>query len=304
MTGLSRKDHIDLLGASVLIAVSASNGLNQALIKFVNAGLAPVFQAGLRSLLAIIPVLLFAWWMRKSLTLRDGSLIPGILAGLCFAFEFLLLYNALDFTTVSRASIFFYTMPIWAAIGAHFFIPGDRLTPTRILGLAIAFLGVVLALAHNAEPASDRAFLGDVLCLVAAVFWAAILFLARTTRLSRACPEMQLLYQLVVSAIVLLALAPLFGEAIREFTPLIGGVLAIQVFGVVGIGFLAWFWVLSVYPASSMASFGFLSPVFGVLFGWIIFDESLSGLTLVSLAMVGCGIVLVSRKPRSVEVSS
>jgi drug/metabolite transporter (DMT)-like permease len=296
---LERKDRIDLFGASVLVSLSAVMGLNQVLIKLVNSGLQPVFQAGLRSLFAILPVLIFALLMRKKISISDGSFWPGMLAGLFFATEFLLLFLALDYTTVARASIFFYTMPFWAAIGAHFFISGERLSVVRIIGLVLAFFGVVLALSENASPASENALLGDIFCIVGAVFWAGILLLARATKLSRACPEMQLLYQLLVSSFVLLALSPLFGEPVREFTPTIAAIFAFQVIGVACIGFLTWFWILSIYPASDMASFGFLAPVFGVIFGGLVLGENITFNIVIALALVGTGITLVNRKSRT-----
>ncbi|KAA3622258.1 MAG: EamA family transporter, partial [Proteobacteria bacterium] len=138
---------------------------------------------------------------------------------------------------------------------------------------------------------------GDLMCLAAAAFWAGIALVARVTRLSRASPHMQLLYQLGVSGIVLTAAAPLAGDMVLDPTPLILGIFAFQSLVIVAIGFTVWFWVLSVYPASDMASFGFLSPVFGVLFGWLIFDETISVNVLLALAMVGAGIYLVNRKP-------
>ena len=110
---------------------------------------------------------------------------------------------------------------------------------------------------------------------------------------------MQLLYQLAVSAVVLLAAAPFFGETVRELTPLIGGIFAFQVVIVVSFGFLVFFWVLRHYPASDMAAFTFLAPLFGVLAGWIILDEPVSASILGALALVGTGIVLVNWKPRA-----
>ncbi|MEM7209116.1 MAG: DMT family transporter [Pseudomonadota bacterium] len=299
---MERKDRVDLFGAIMLVATSATYGLNQALIKIVNGGLQPVFQAGLRSLFAILPILIFAWLTKKKLSLTDGSFPPALIAGSFFAGEFILLYQALDYTTVARASIFFYTMPFWAAIGAHFLIPGERLTWLRSGGLVLAFIGVILALSNNAEPATDKAFVGDLFCLLGAILWAGILLIARTTKFSRACPEMQLLYQVAISSVILLAVAPFFGELVRDFTPAIAGIFAIQVLGVVCVGFLTWFWLLSIYPASDMASFGFLAPVFGVFFGWLIFDEALGWVTILALLLVGIGIVLVNRKPKAITV--
>jgi len=168
----------------VLVLFSALLGLNQVLVKLVNAGMHPVFQAGLRSACAFIPVLLFALFMRRRLSISDGSLLPGIVAGCLFALEFTVVFIGIDLTSVARASVLFYTMPIWVAVAAHFLIPGETLTERRVTGLALACVGVVVALAYNSNPASDKSLSGDLFCLLGSVLWAAIALLARTTRVS------------------------------------------------------------------------------------------------------------------------
>lgn len=293
-----RKDHIDALGALLLVFVSALMGINQVMVKIVNAGFHPVFQAGLRSACAFVPMLGYAWLAGRPLTIRDGSFWPGMLAGVFFGAEFLLLFQALDYTSVSRASIFFYTMPFWTAVAAHFLIPGEKLSAVRTTGLLLAISGVTLALYDNRFPATGAALIGDLFCLLGAVFWAGIVIVARTTRLSKACPEMQLLYQLSVSALILLIVAPQLGDPVRQLSPAIVGLFSLQVLVVVCVGFLIWFWVLSVYPASNMASFSFLAPLFGVIFGWWILDEPMDLTIVVALALVSAGVVLVNRRRR------
>ncbi|MEM7508547.1 MAG: DMT family transporter [Pseudomonadota bacterium] len=294
--GAPRKDRIDLTGAVMLIWFSALMGLNQPLIKLVNTGLAPVFQAGLRSACAILPVLLYAWLTRKRLGFGGGTLGPGLICGVLFSVEFVMLFTALEFTTASRSAIFFYTMPFWLALGAHVLIPGERLTPIRLLGLGLAIAGVAVALADWGTQAGPDAWIGDLLCLAAALCWAVLALMMRTTALARTSPEMQLLYQLGISAVLLLALAPFLGPLVREMTPALAGIFAFQVLAVVSFGFLGWFWVLSIYPPAKMASFSFLAPVFGVGFGWLILGEALRPSLLVALALVGVGIYLVNRR--------
>ncbi|MEM0988872.1 MAG: DMT family transporter [Pseudomonadota bacterium] len=294
-----RKDRIDATGALTLVVFSFLMGLNQVLIKLANAGFSPAFQAGLRSACAFLPVLLFAWFMRRRLSVRDGSFWPGIMAGLFFASEFLLLFSALEYTTVNRASVFFYTMPVWVAVAAHFLIPGERLTPRRVAGLVLAVAGVALALMARAPQAGPDAMIGDLMCLAGAVLWAGIALTARLTAFSRAEPEMQLLYQLAVSAVVLLAVAPAFGPLIREVTPSIIGIFSFQVLVVVAFGFAVWFTLLRIYPASDMTAFSFLAPVFGVLCAWLILDEALTPQVVGALALVALGIVFVSWKPKT-----
>lgn len=296
---MERRSRIDSLGAALLLGFTLLMGLNQVLVKIVNDGLAPIFQAGLRSACAFPVVLLFALLARRRLALGDGSLLPGILTGLLFAAEFLLFFRAVELTTIAHAAILFYTMPVWVAVAAHVLIPGERLTPQRLLGLGLALGGVGVALLqHGQANLPPRALLGDLMCLLAALCWAGIALTARLTPLARSSPEMQLLYQLAVSAPVLLALSPLDGPVLRDLTPGLAAIFAFQVLAVVCVGFLTWFWVLKIYPASDMAAFGFLSPVFGVLFGWAILGEPLTGAILLSLLLTGGGIFLVAWRPR------
>lgn len=299
---MEKKTNIDTVGAMLLVGFSILLGMNQVMIKLVNEGMNPVFQAGLRSACAIVPVFLIALWRGKKLTFSDGSLWPGMLAGIAFAFEFFLLFQALDYTSVGRSSILFYTMPVWVAVAAHFLIDGERMSKRRAAGLALAVIGIAVALLNNDQKAGPNALLGDVFALLAATGWAAIAILARVTKLSKSTPEMQLIYQLIVSAPILLVVAFYFGETFREMTPMLWGVFTFQVLAVVSAGFVLWFWILSIYPASDMASFAFLTPLFGVLFGWIVFDEQLSWSIVLALIFVGAGIYLVNKKmPRKLS---
>lgn len=286
---------VDLTGALLLISFSLLLGLNQALVKLVNAGLEPFAQAGLRSLAAFLPVLLYALVMRKRLSIKDGSLGLGLLNGLFFAIEFALLFAALDLSSVTRVSLLFYTMPLWVAIGAHFLIPGEQLTARRLLGLSIALTGVALALLQGSGDTSGQ-WLGDVFSLLGAGFWAGIALLLRTTRLSQVSPEMNLLYQLGVSGVLLTLCSWLFFEPIRDPTPLIWSIFAFQVIFIACIGFLMWIWLLNIYPVSDMASFSLLTPLFAIGFGWLIFADEITPLFLLALALVLLGLWLVNRR--------
>ncbi|MFT6751014.1 MAG: drug/metabolite transporter (DMT)-like permease [Candidatus Azotimanducaceae bacterium] len=291
----NRKDRMDLLAISFLIGFNIILGLNQALVKLVNAGFSPLFQGGLRSLCALLPVLIFAMIMRRRLSVNDGSLSWGMLNGFFFSIEFGLLFIALDYTTVARVSLFFYMMPVWVTIAAHFLIPEEPLNRNKLMGLVLAVLGVTVGFSGNLGEAGKDAWLGDMLALFGGMFWAAIAMITRL-KLNRVSSEMNLLYQLFVSGILLTLLALFLGEPVREPTAMIYGILAFQVIVIVSIGFLVWFWVLLTYPVSNMASFSLLTPIFGVFFGWLIFDDVITPVLGIALLLVGAGIILINRR--------
>ena len=291
---MNKKNNIDLTGGVVLISFSMLLGLNQTLVKIVNYGIHPIFQVGLRSLIATIPVLIFCILFKKKISIRDGSLIPGIICGAIFALEFVLLFFALEFTSVARSSILFYSMPVWLGIAAHFLIKNEKLNSKKLLGFLISVIAVSIAI-FTKNDLGEGGIIGDVFALCASFLWAAIVLIVRTTKLNRSCPEMQLLYQLIVSSIVILPISYYFGFYFREINIGITIIFIFQAVVIVAAGFLIWFWTLSIYPATSIASFSFFGPIFGVFFGWLILKEEISILIFLSLALVSCGIYLINK---------
>lgn len=291
---MEEKRAIDPAGAAALTGFALLLAFNQVVIKLTGEGFAPVFQAGLRSAGAALVVLL---WMRVRglpVTAPRAAILWGVLSGLVFAFEFTCLYIALDLTTVARASIIFYSMPVWLGLAAHLWLPGERITRPGALGMALAMGGVALALADRSN--GQASLMGDLLALIAAFGWAGIILLLRMTPLSRMAPVMQLLVQVVVSAPVLLAVAPLFGPLTRDPGALHVAGLAFQAVFVVGLGYIVWFHLMSVFRASGVASFSFLSPVFAVVFGWAILGEHIGPPVWIALVLVALGLVLINRK--------
>jgi drug/metabolite transporter (DMT)-like permease len=299
------KSHVDAFGIISLTGFALLLGFNQVVIKVTNDGLQPVFFAALRSLGGA--VLIYAWirWRRIDLTLPRSTWGAGVLIGTVFASEFICLFLALDLTTVTRTSVLLYTMPIWLALAAHVLIPGERLTVVKSIGLALAFAGMVVALVSRGGSGGEATLAGDLLALVAAVFWAGIALIVRTTALKTVSAEVQLLWQLVISAPILLLAAVFFGPFLRDPAPIHWAGLGFQIVAVVSAGFLFWLWLLKIYPASSVAAFAFLTPIFGVSLGWLILGEPIGPGILVALVLVSAGLVLINRPaPKSEQESA
>ncbi len=290
-----RKDRLDGVGLGALGAVTLLLAFNQIIVKEVNSGIQPVFFAGLRSALAVGFV--WGWLQYRGLwgRVRLADLGPGLAIGAIFAAEFLCLFMALDLTSVSRASVIFYSMPVWMGLLGHFFLPGERLNAVRALGLLLAFLGTAWAI-WSRNPGGEGSLLGDLFALGGAWGWAGTAFLARKTRLREAGPEAQLFWMVLVSAPLLLIAAPAFGPLLRDIQPAHWGWLIFQSSVVVAGGFISWLWLLSVYPTATVASFSFLTPLFAILLGHIIYDEILTVPLIVAFLLVAAGIILINRR--------
>jgi drug/metabolite transporter (DMT)-like permease len=83
---------------------------------------------------------------------------------------------------------------------------------------------------------------------------------------------------------------------IRQMTVLVAASLVYQTVWVAFITYLVWFWLITRHAVSRLASFTFLTPLFGVLAGGVLLDEPLTGRLLAALVLVGLGIYLVNRR--------
>ena len=289
---------LDASAVGAMVLLSALWGFQQIAVKLAAPDVPLVLQGALRSLIAA--ALLVAWARVRGIPLaeRDGTLRPGLVAGLAFAAEFAMIYAGLAYTTAARMVVFLYLAPCLTALGLSLFVPGERLRAVQWLGIALAFAGIVLAFADG-FAAPDRATLvGDALGALAALLWSATTVLIRATKLARISATKVLFYQLAVSAALLpLASLALSEPGVRAWTPVAVASLLYQSAIVAFASYLTWFWLLTRYLAGRLAVFSFLTPLFGVAFGRLILADPVSPALLGAAAMVGAGIALVNLPP-------
>jgi drug/metabolite transporter (DMT)-like permease len=200
--------------------------------------------------------------------------------------------------------VFIYLSPFLIALLMPRVAATERLGWVALSGLLIAFSGVVWAFAEgfSAPAAGPLQWLGDALGVLAACMWAGTTLTVRASALNQAPAEQTLMFQLVVSGVVLGASALLIGERWpAHISPLGWGSLAFQIAIVTFASYLLWFWLIRHYPATRISVFTLLTPVFGLLAGVLLLDEPLTTRLVLGLLAVVTGIVLVSRPARSAK---
>lgn len=291
-TDLTRRP-LDGTAIGLMVVLCMCWGLQQVAIKVAVHDVGPVMQAGVRSAIASVLVLAFALWRGTSLTLRDGTLPGGLMAGVLLGIEFLCIFIGLGHTTASRMAVFLYTAPIFTALGLHVFVPGEHLRLRQWAGIGIAFAGMVLAFADGMlHPAAGPS---TSLGVLAGVLWSATTLVVRASRLSEAPAAKTLLYQLAVSAALLLAMAAGTGQAwTADLTPTALASLAYQSVLIAFASYLTWFWLLRRYLASRLSVFSFLTPLFGAAFGVLLLHDPVGLRFALAAALVLSGILLVN----------
>lgn len=291
----SQSDRLSLAAAGLMVILCASWGLNHPIMKWMYRDVSPLLSAALRSIIAVAALMIYA--RIKGIQLRAPHL-PWhhcLILGGFFSVEFVLLYIGFDLTLASRGAVFLYLQPVFTALGAHYFIPGDRLNLGRSIGLAVAFIGAAWVLTGG--PEAGRASLaGDIMCVLGGVMWAGINVYTRAQLVGRVSFHTGLFWQLGPSIPILLA-ASFFLETPRlDVTWGFVGGMAYQALAVAFVSYLLFYMLLYRYPASKLAAFTFLTPVFGVLFSNLLMDDPLHFRLLGGLVLVSAGVWLVNRR--------
>src|SRR3954463_9312969 len=280
---------------ALMLMLCVSWGFNQIAVKLVLPDVPPMLQALVRSLGALPVLFIIGWFRGVKFFERDGTLWPGVIAGLIFGVEFVLIYRGLQWTSASRAAVFLYTAPFFVALGSYVFL-GERLRAAQWGGLALSFAGVALAIGVPQANVDAKVLLGDLLIVAGGALWAATTLIVKTTALIKAPAEKGLGYQVALSIPILAAAAWLSGETISHVPgPLSLALLAYQAFWVVGLTFLLWFALVKTYSASKLSAFTFVTPLFGVAAAYFILHDTLTIAFGVAALLVIAGLYLVNR---------
>src|SRR5271154_3064851 len=183
---------------ALMLMLCLSWGFNQIAVKLALPDIPPLLQGTIRSMAALPVLLLIARFRGVKILGRDGTLGPGLFAGLLFGLEFVLIYRGLLLTSASRAVVLLYTAPFFVALGSYRFL-GERLRASQWAGLALCFVGVALAIGVPQADVDAEVLWGDLLIVGGGALWGATTLMVKASRLGQAPPEKALAYQVAIS---------------------------------------------------------------------------------------------------------
>lgn len=199
------------------------------------------------------------------------------------------IFLSLRTITAGESSILTFTNPLLVIIFSTLFLR----TKYRIfqwLGVIVGFLGVFITLGASLDVHQIGTFLG----LFSAVSWATATLLLKKWG-SAIDTWVLTAYQMLFGGILLLLSSFVFEQVKISLT-------TVSIFIVLWLAFMAsivqfaiWFFLLQKEDSGKVSSFLFLAPFFGVIFGWLLLDETLHISTLVGGSLILLGIYLVNK---------
>lgn len=293
---MDERQALDAKASFLMLGLCIILGLQQVVLKLAATDISPIMQIALRSGLSALLVYPLIKLPQGEKLFAKSYLRPACLVAFLFAAEFVMVAEALRYTSASHTVMMLYTAPIFTALGLHFKFPAERLSKLQWSGILLAFLGIIVTfIGRDASHQNlKEVILGDLLALMAGIFWAMTTISLRMSKLGDVHPTQTLFYQLLGGFILMFPLAYLMGQAEIKWSMLTWSSLAFHTLIVSFFSLMLWFWLLRHYLASRLGVFSFLTPIFGMLFAVIFLGEQLEFNFIIGTILVMLGICVVS----------
>lgn len=279
------------LALPALLAGATAIALAPIFVRLSETG--PVSTAFYRLFLSLPPLWLAVTLFDRAIgTRRVASRMPWLaLSGFCFAADLATWHWSIVLTSVSSATLFANFAPIWVTLGAWLFL-GERIAGGFIAGLVIALSGAALVMGVSMGVGNQLA--GDLLAMVAGVFYGGYLLLTKFTRAQLSTATV-MFYSAVASAACLLPAAWL-SEGVTWPASLDGWLVLVAlalVSHVGGQGLIAF--SLAHLPVAFSSVALLFQPVLATAFAWWLLAEPIGWWQGVGGIVVLAGIAIAHR---------
>jgi drug/metabolite transporter (DMT)-like permease len=287
----------DSVGVATYVLLCFIWGSTWLVIKVGYGGLGPLTVAGWRFALAglimsaLMP-LLNAPWPRG----RTEWLLVSWVGVVLFAADYGLIYWSEQYIDSSLTAILFATLPLATIAFAHVYIPGDRITPRKLAGTLLAFIGVAALFGDRVRIDASQA--GPMLTVIAATVCAAAAGVASKRHGGSLHPAALNGPAMLIGSAVLIAAAFALGERPRlprnVETWLAIGYLAVS--GSV-ISFLGYFSLLKRWSVTSLSFIAVFTPPIALGLGFVFLEERPTVWTAVGSILILAGVALALSTP-------
>jgi O-acetylserine/cysteine efflux transporter len=291
--------HLSWRDALLAVAIVFVWGTNFVVIRLGLDALPPLFFATLRFIFVFAPAALF---LPRPKVAWSNLAIYGLCIGLL---QFGMLFIAMNGHISPGLASLVVQMQVFFTIGLAMWRKGERLRPHQIGAFALALAGMGVIAAHNGHGVT---VLGVSLVLVAAMGW------ALGNQASREAGAVNMLGYVVWAALFsvppLLTLSLLLegphaiAAGIENAALLTWAAVLWQSVGNTMFGYACWGWLLSRYPAATVAPMSLLVPIFGFGASAAILGEPLPAWKIGATALIMAGLAInLLWRPRKAVIS-
>ncbi|MGD9082070.1 MAG: DMT family transporter [Desulfobacterales bacterium] len=297
ITHTPQNQELSFLAAVFTVCLCVLFGANAVAIKISLSGLGVFTTAGIRFSMASAAIFLWARITGRSFKIRSGQALQLLIISMVFTVQLSLFYLGLSKSNASRGTLMVNIQPFFTLFLAHYFIPGDRITKRKILGILLGFSGVVFVFLEE-KGVTTNFQVGDFIILFAAFLWScSAVYTKRIIHTFK--PFHMVLYPMIFSVPFFFFEGLFWDDAmIVHVDATVFCALLYQGLVTASFCFVAWLTLLKKYGAVALHSFIFFMPISGVMLGGLILGEPITVNILIALLLIVAGILLVNFRQR------
>lgn len=247
-----------------------------------------------RSVIAVICLVgvLFLKKGRLDMAAAKKNVWLLLASGICCGMNWILLFEAYRFTSVSIATVCYYMSPIFVILFSPLVLK-ERITLKKTVCVLAALLGVTIL--SGIFQSGLYGIRGVLLALGSAALYSCIIFL---NKFIRDIPGFdRTIWQLLIAAAATLPYVLVNGE-FQELTLTPSVVILLLVLGVIhtGLAYYLYFGSISGIPAQTVAILGYIDPLVAILTSVLLLGEPMTLPTIIGCILV-LGAAILSELP-------
>jgi drug/metabolite transporter (DMT)-like permease len=256
----------------------------------------PFLSAGYRFFIAFIVLLSYAIQQKISFQ----SSLKGHIFYIGFSFinftsGYALVYWGEQYINSGLTSVLFSVMPFYVALLSIKMLTQEKITPKKIAGITIGFIGVIIIFHDQLQISHPLALYGMFGVLISPGFSALGTIIGKKV-VQKYHPVNLNTYPLLYSSLTFFIMHFVFepGAPVNYNFPAIASLLYLGIFGT-AIAFVLYFYLLRSTSAILMSLITFVTPPLALLWGWIVLNENLSAELFLGMLIIFSGILVVRR---------
>jgi drug/metabolite transporter (DMT)-like permease len=260
------------------------------------AALPPFAAGGLRFLVATSLLWIYIWWKKIALPASAEKWRTVITIGLLSnAASFGIVYWTSQYIPSGLGAVIFGTMPLWTAAIAHYILPEDKLTKTKVFGIFVGVIGIVTIFFPQFSQLNESAIGPMALLLLSPLVSGASAVMTKHS--TKEIPAVTINAVTTLVGAVVLSIIALIVEPVGSIQLTSSQLLPILYLSIMGtiVTFGIYFKLIKMTSAVTMSYVSVITPVIAVLLGWIILGEYLDVYEIGGSALVLIGTAISLR---------
>ena len=259
------------LGLVIAMLIWGSIGIFVRYIDFKSSQIALV-----RAIVGSIFLIVFSMASKEHLSKEkiQSNLLVLVACGICLGFNWIFLFQAYNYTTISTATICYYLAPIIVMFVSPVLLK-EKLTHVKVLCILAAMIGMLCIVGIDRSSMGGNNIVGIIYGLGAACLYASVVIINKF--LKDISGRDSSVVQLSVASVFLLPYV-IFTEKISLTWVSSQSIILLLILGIVhtGIAYLIYFTVIQKLESQTVAIYSYVDPISAIIMSTIILSESMS----------------------------